>query len=147
MSSERVIMDIPQPRFQSSDYPVVLFDSHCLICNRFVRLLIRKDSGRLLKFSGLHSDKALNEIHKRHIRMLAGESVVLLQKEDYFTESEAVVQILRILGSRFGAGLLRKIPRSWRDRIYRRIAQSRYRIFPKQKHCPLPSPADLNRFV
>lgn len=134
--------------YNPEDYPVVLFDSYCLICDGFVQFLLRIDREGKLKYSGLDSAKAQAEIHKRAIPIPKNDSVILLNKEDYFLESGAVLETLKIT-ERYT--WLRKtaalFPRAFRDTVYRFIARNRYRLLDKKKSCPLPEPSIRSRFI
>ena len=134
--------------FDEEDYPIVLFDSQCLICNGFVRWIIKLDQKQLLKFSGLQSDKAQHEIARRHIPMPENDSVVLLLPDGYYLESNAIIEILKMTGrSSLLASLVSRIPQKWRDTTYHWVARNRYRFYKKRDHCPMPKPAEANRFV
>ena len=134
--------------FDSTAYPIVLYDSQCLICDGFVRWVIRRDKDRILKFSGLLSDKARHEIHRRAIPIHENGSVILLQKDGHCTESDAVIEILKIANSSAALiALIQKFPKSWRDNIYRWVARNRYRFYKKRNYCPMPKPEEASRFV
>ncbi len=134
--------------FNPEDYPIVLFDSQCLICDGFVKRVIKWDKEEVLKFSGLQSTKALHEINRRHIPMPEDGSVVLLFPDRHTTESNAVIEILEITGkSSLFIRLVRRIPKSWRDTIYQWVAKNRYRFYKKRDHCPMPKPSEADRFV
>lgn len=136
------------PQYNKADYPIVLFDSECLICDGFVRIIIRWDQRKNLKFSSLQSMKAIHEIQKRRIPMPSAGTVVLLYPDTYKIESDAVIDVLDLMGfPSFATQIFRNIPQSWRDAMYRWVAQNRYRVFPKRKSCPLPKPSEAWRFV
>src|SRR5680860_216340 len=127
--------------FGQIDYPVVLFDSQCLICDGFVRCIIKKDKSQVLKFSGLQSGKAQHEINRHNIPIPENGSVVLLFSDRYLMESDAVIEIMTITGqSSFLINFLKHIPKSWRDNIYRWVAHNRYRFYKKRNYCPMPDP-------
>lgn len=134
--------------FQAEDYPVVLFDSYCLICEGFVRFLLRIDHEGILKFASLDSDASKNEIKKRSIPVPQQGSVILLLGDAYFLESDAVLQIMKITKA---YPLLRRVveilPTFLRDICYRFVARNRYRVFRKKDHCVLPDPELRSRFI
>jgi len=45
------------------------------------------------------------------------------------------------------AGLLRLLPRRFRDWRYDLVARYRYRVFGKYDACPLPKPRDRHKFL
>jgi len=134
--------------FNQKDYPVVLFDSQCLICNGFVRWIIKMDKNQLIKFSGLQSDKAQLEIATRNIPMPENDSVVLLFPNSYFLESNAIIEILKMTRrSSILANLISRIPQKWRDALYHWVARNRYRFYKKRNYCPMPDSSEAGRFV
>lgn len=135
-------------KFQTADFPVVLFDSYCLICEGFIQFLLRTDRQGILKYAALDSQKAKAEIRKRSIPIPEAGSVILLDEENYFLESEAILHILKLTGRyRFLRKSTGVFPRFFRDGMYRIIARNRYRVFRSKKSCPLPDPDLRSRFV
>lgn len=140
--------DIDKKEFQPADFPVVLFDSYCLICEGFIQFLLRTDREGILKYAALDSERSKWEIQKRAIQLPKVGSVILLQENKSFVESEAVLKILELTGRH---KIIRKLaflfPRPFRDFIYRLIAQNRYRFFKNKKSCSLPDPRIRSRFI
>ena len=136
------------PIFDTQDYPILLFDSYCLICNGFVQWIIRRDKRKVFKFSDLQSDRAIGEISRRNLILPKNDTVILLYPHQSFIQSEAVLDVLRIIGfPAFLLYILGKIPRTWRDYIYSFVARYRFSIFPKRTSCPLPPPSESRRFI
>lgn len=134
--------------FDPAAYPIVLYDGQCLICDGFVRWIIRRDKKKIFKFSGLGSDKAEYEIIRRQIPMPKNGTVILLHRDIFQMESDAVISILKMMGlSSFLITFIQIFPKKWRDKIYGWIALHRYRIFKKRNYCPMPSPEEASRFV
>lgn len=134
--------------FHEKDFPVVLFDSQCLLCNGFVRWIIHRDDERKLKFSGLQSTKSLHEIQKRQIPIPENGTAILLFRNHYLTEADAAIEIMRI--AQFPSiliNIIQAIPPSWQNRIYKWVSRNRYRFFPKRNYCPMPEPSEASRFV
>ena len=50
-------------------------------------------------------------------------------------------------GRRLLAALLRVVPASWRDVVYRVIARNRYRWFGRKEVCVMPGPEQRARFI
>ncbi len=139
---------MPADTFQVKDFPVVLFDSQCLLCNGFVRWIIHWDRERKLKFSGLKSTKSLHEIEKRQIPIPENGTVILLLRHRYLTESDAAIEIMKI--AKFPSIIIttiQAIPHLWQNRIYKWVSRNRYRFFKKRTYCPLPDPAEMSRFI
>ena len=140
--------DYVEQAFQAEDYPVVLFDSYCLICEGFIQFLLRADREGILKYAGLDSDASKNEIEKRSIPLPVHGSVVLLLEDDFYIESAAVLEILKITKTYpFIRKLVKLFPSFLRDSGYRMIARNRYQMFRKKDQCILPDPKSRSRFV
>lgn len=134
--------------YKTDDFPLLLFDSHCLVCDGFVRFIIRYDRQKKLKFSGLHTDKAIHEIEYRNISIPQNGTVILLFKNHHLTQSDAVIAMLDVMClPNWIISLFRAIPQSWRDGLYSWIARNRYRFFTERTSCPLPDPEEAWRFV
>lgn len=76
------------------------------------------------------------------------ESVVYIRQSTLYSESTAVLWILRDLGGAWRVFILLRIaPRFLRDAIYRWIAKNRYRWMGKQDKCMVPTPELRSRFI
>lgn len=137
-----------QKSFAPNDYPVILFDSQCHLCDGLVQWIIKHDKNKLFKFSGLLSDKSEIAIDNRNIDLPEQGSVILLFRDSFKTGSDAVIEILRMLNiSKYLISLMELIPRTWRDTIYNWVSRNRYAILKKRKYCNLPPPSEAHRFV
>jgi predicted DCC family thiol-disulfide oxidoreductase YuxK len=75
-------------------------------------------------------------------------SVILIEENAIYTESDAILQILARLGVPWSwIALLRIIPRRVRDACYRFILRRRYRWFGRSEFCQVPSADVRSRFV
>lgn len=126
---------------------VVLFDGVCNLCSASVQFLLRHDRNGVFQFASQQSPvgHALLARHGVHANL---GSIVLIQGEQVFTESDAALRIARQLPWpwRLAWGL-RVVPRFLRDGAYRVVARSRYRVFGKREACWLPSPEWRERFL
>jgi predicted DCC family thiol-disulfide oxidoreductase YuxK len=87
-------------------------------------------------------------VELRKSKNISEDSVVYFSGNRYFQKSDAILGLLNDLGGgwRF-FGVLRLIPRRWRDYIYDIIARNRYRIFGRMESCMVPSPEIKERFI
>ena len=126
----------------------VAYDGECLMCSRGVRFLAEHDGQRRLRFVALQTPLGREREARAGTERLS--TVIMKQGERVFTNSEAVLVALKGMGGIWT--LLGKlgtmIPQSWRDRLYRYIAQNRYRWFGKRDTiCALPSEALRERLI
>jgi predicted DCC family thiol-disulfide oxidoreductase YuxK len=135
---------------------LVVFDSHCGLCHRAVRWLLRRDSSRRLRFTP-YSSKAATALLETHgiRRMDDGPGSVLivqdfgLASERVLERSAAVMAALRVLPQPWPAvaALAALVPQPLRDAAYRLIARWRYRVWGRVESCQLPAPGEGSRFL
>jgi len=132
----------------------VLYDGVCGLCNGYVAFILRRDRRRRFRFAALQGAFGQQAL-ARHGMRVEGEpsSIVLLEAPQTPSErarvrSDAVLAVLADLGGAWVlVSLLRVVPRALRDVVYTFVARIRYRIFGRLAACPLPSPADRDRFM
>ncbi len=128
--------------------PLILFDGVCNLCNAWVRFVIRRDSTGIFRFAAQQAPtgQAIIEDHLSRAGRLS--SVILIEDNAIFTESDAILQILARLGPPWSwIAFLRIIPRRVRDACYRFIARHRYRWFGRTEVCQIPSADVRSRFI
>ena len=132
----------------ANEHPIVLFDGVCNLCNRSVQFIIERDPEGHFRFASLQSGlgeelRARLEIDPREV-----DSVILVEGDRWYKESDAALRIARGLGGAWKAlWALRFVPRFLRDGAYRLIARNRYRWFGRQETCWLPTPELRGRFL
>lgn len=124
---------------------IIFFDGDCLVCNRFVQILLRIDHRKKFLFSSLQSElakTALTDIPKNI------DSIVYLSPTGSYIKSEAVLKICKQLGFPYATCYLFKIlPLKWRDALYDYFAKNRYQWFGKNEFCALPTKSERQRFI
>lgn len=127
---------------------VILFDGICNLCSGTVLFIIRRDKKALFRFAALQSGAGQSLLKKHHLISEQNETIYYLCDNSCYSESTAVLHILRDLGR--GWQLLYAfilIPACIRDTAYRLISRNRYRLFGKKEACMLPSSDIKNRFL
>lgn len=126
--------------------PIIFFDGVCNLCNNAVQFIIRHDKQKIFLFASLQSPigkrtrTVLNEANM--------DTIVLFNKGKYYTKSDAVLQVLLLLGGVWKMAVLLKIfPRSLRNWAYDYVASNRYKWFGKQESCMLPAEDWSARFL
>lgn len=112
------------------DYPVLLVDSDCAICNRAVRFIRKyQRKNETILFRSLFSDKGKEYLKKYGLPEDYDESLVLIENEKVYLKSDAV---LRITGKMRGLfpllSVLTIFPESLRDYFYMLLARHRHRF-------------------
>lgn len=132
--------------------PVLLFDGVCNLCNWLVQFIVRHDPQARLRFAALQSEAscALLATHGLLAADAAADpdSVVLIENDQAYLRSAAVLRVLRHLGWPWRAATIGYLlPRTWRDVLYRYVARHRYRWFGRQQACLMPTPELQARFL
>ena len=128
--------------------PLILFDGVCNLCNAAVRFVVRRDPAGVFRFAAQQSPVG-QAIIQRHLSAASQlSSVILIDDNAIYTESDAVLQILARLRPLWSwTALLRIIPRPARDACYRFIVNHRYQWFGRTNACQIPSAEVRSRFV
>ena len=134
---------------------VVFFDAECMLCNRSVQWLLRKDREGRLRFAPLGGETAtmLREAGVLCEEHMEGRSMVLAEREAdgewrVRMRSDAVIRALQCSkGAPVRLAMLRLIPRFLREWGYRLVARSRYVVFGKTEKCLIPDEGMVKRVL
>lgn len=131
--------------------PILLYDGDCAVCNGTVRFLLRHDRRGALRFAKLHGEYG-RQATVGSPQLAAVDSVLWVEERDsgpvVLDRSAAVLAVARYLGGGWSLlGLLRLVPRRWRDSAYDAFARRRYRWFGHAVACAIPTPEQRSRFL
>lgn len=132
----------------SAEYqgPVIVFDGICVLCNGWVRFLLRRDRGRY-RFASMQSESGRALLSAHGLDADDPASFLLVDNGVAWTDTDAIRRVLSGLGGVWRiAALIGMVPRFLRDRLYRMIARNRYRWF-GTTICTIPDQAQLSRFL
>ncbi|WP_435366006.1 thiol-disulfide oxidoreductase DCC family protein [Haloarchaeobius sp. DYHT-AS-18] len=130
------------------DGPVLLFDGVCNLCNGVVQFVIPRDPDANIRFAPLQSDAGARLQERAGLPPDQLETVVLVEGDEYYTKSAAVIRIGEHLGGLYRlASVGRFVPRFVRDALYDFVADHRYGWFGKKEQCMVPSPDVKERFL
>ena len=134
--------------FPEGVHALVIFDGACVLCNRSVVATLKADKRRALRVASRSSVAGRAALTAYGALECADGSIVVLTQRGFFTHSEALFQICRVLGFPYTLVLIGTIvPQAIRDRIYAWIARNRLRWFGQTVECAL-IPAELRgRFL
>ena len=130
----------------SGNRPVVVFDGICVLCNGWVRFLLKRDRGRY-RFAAMQSESGRALLSAHGLDADDPSSFLLVEDGRAWTDTDAIRRVLSSLGGTWRiAALIALVPRSVRDPLYRVIARNRYRWFGTTA-CTVPTDAQRSRFV
>jgi predicted DCC family thiol-disulfide oxidoreductase YuxK len=135
-------------------YPILLYDGVCGLCNRFVQFVLHRDRNGTFCFASLQSPFAARILARQKFSFTEFDTVYVVLEyegpnESLLSRSDAALFVLDQLGSPWRAlsGIVRLIPKVFRDPVYNVIARNRYRIFGRSQVCTRPRDADHKRFL
>jgi predicted DCC family thiol-disulfide oxidoreductase YuxK len=127
---------------------VLLFDGVCNLCNGAVQFIIKHDKNSVIKFASLQSAAGQELLNKYHINSETFVTMIYIQNQVVYTESNAALRIASTLGCVWKTAVLLYIfPEFIRNAFYRMVSRNRYRIFGKRETCMIPSPEIVSRFL
>lgn len=127
---------------------IIFFDGHCPMCHSWVKRILHADKKKEIRFSPLEGKLAEEILNPLLPDYLGENTIVFFDEGKIFMRSDAALRILHVLGFPYNVGLLgRLLPGTWRDAMYRWVADRRYRYGKRYDHCPLPSAELKDRFV
>ena len=130
------------------NFPVILFDGVCNLCNASVHWVLKRDRKGLFRFAALQSETGQRLLDRFGLNRESFDTVVLVDGDRLFTRSDAAFVIARRLGRPWSwLALLQWAPKRLRDAVYDGIARRRYRWFGRRETCMLPRPEWKERFI
>ena len=128
--------------------PILLFDGHCNLCNAWIQFIVKRDSAGTIRFASLQSGAGRRLLEEHKIDENYIESLVFFEEEKYSVSSSAALRTLSYLdGWQKHLIFLAVVPRILRDRIYRFIANNRYKWFGRREQCMVPTAELSKRFL
>jgi predicted DCC family thiol-disulfide oxidoreductase YuxK len=130
------------------DHAVIVFDGVCVLCNGWVRFLLRHDRRGRYRFAAMQSGSGRALLLAHGLDADDPVSFLLIEEGVAWTDTDAIVRLLSGLGGVWRiAVLLRMLPRGLRNGLYRWFARNRYRIFGRYDRCMIPAPEQASRFL
>lgn len=127
--------------------PVIVFDGICVLCNGWVRFLLKHDHGGRYRFAAMQSDAGRALLAGHGLDPDDPTSFLLVEGERAWTDSDAIRRVLTGLGGMWRlAGVIALMPRAVRDPLYRWVARNRYAWFGTTA-CHLPTDKERARFL
>lgn len=127
---------------------IVFFDGVCVLCNRAVDFLLKKDHKKRLRFASLQSDNAMVFLQQLKNQPVKENTIIFYDEGRFFMKSTAVLKIAGYLGLPYSVfAMLLIIPRPLRDGIYDIIARNRAKWFGTREKCRIPDQETSGRII
>lgn len=128
--------------------PVIVFDGVCVLCNGWVRFLLRYDKHAHFRFAAMQTANGRSLLLKHGMDPDDPVSFLLVEAGRAWSDTDAIIRVVAELGGLWRMAVaLRAVPRPLRDRMYRWLARNRYRWFGRHESCLLPPPGQADRFL
>ena len=130
------------------DKPIIIFDGHCVLCSRFARFILRRDSAGHYRL--LPAQTPLGDALYRHYDLDPEnyQTNILLENGIAWFRSESSIRIIAGLGFPWSMiRVFRILPLSLRDWLYEWVARNRFNFFGRQDACMLGAPGHEDRFL
>lgn len=146
-SAEALTIDMGESE-PKKDQAILLFDGVCNTCNAVVSYLLEHDKKKQIQFASLQSEGGKKIALANGVNPELLETVVLVYQGRTYLRSEAVIQVLKLLGGAYQLlTILKAVPLPLRDAGYKAFANNRYRLFGKKDTCRIPTAEEKNRFL
>jgi predicted DCC family thiol-disulfide oxidoreductase YuxK len=135
-------------RTQVSDGPIVVFDAMCVLCSANAQFILKHDHRRRYRLASMQNGVGASLYRKFGIDPSDPESIIVVEGERLYRDSDAVLAIYYGLGGFWRLAALGKlVPHFIRDPLYRWVARNRYRLFGRRESCWIPSPEQADRIL
>ncbi len=136
--------DTPIP---GKDYPIVLFDGMCHLCDRSVQFVLDRDRKGQFHFAPLQSALGRDLLRRYELPVDTLDTMVLIENDRSHTRSSAALRVAAGLTYPWKTWVLfLAIPKTIRDAVYNIVARNRYRWFGQRETCKVPEPEWVSRF-
>ena len=128
---------------------VIFYDGVCMLCNRFIRFVLRWDRKKEIFISPLQSAFAGGALKGFDIDPGKLDTVVFYKDGRIHTRSDVVFAVFRSFGFPWTIlNVFELIPRKVRDDVYNWVARNRYGWFGKSNDiCPVPDDAQKRQII
>jgi len=126
----------------------ILFDGYCLLCEKSVKFIIKRDKHNSFLYASLQSEIGNKILQEKSIPVNYDKSVILIENDNVFFESEAALRIakkLRGLWPILYSFII--VPKSIRNWVYKIISRNRFKWFEKKANCYIPTNAEREKFL
>jgi predicted DCC family thiol-disulfide oxidoreductase YuxK len=127
---------------------IVVFDAQCLLCNGWVRFLLKHDRKGVFKFASIQGQTGRSLLKQSGLEVEGLQTLLLVDGLHTWQHTAAILRVLHALGWPWRlAWATWIVPAPLRDAVYRWVARHRYGLFGRADTCLLPPPDHAARFL
>jgi len=126
----------------------IVFDGTCILCNGFMKFILRFDRHQTFKFLTAQSDNG-QTLYKHHdLDPTDFDTFLVFVDGQLYERMDGVLAIYAKLGWPWKlAGIAHILPRTIKNWLYNRVAKNRYALFGQYDTCMIPTPDITARFL
>ena len=130
------------------DRNFIIFDGVCVLCNGWVKFVLRFDRKKTFHFIIAQSDLGEEIYRQLDLKSDDYDTFVIVTNGTMHTKLDGVFALMREIGWPWRLlSLGRFAPQFLKDWSYDRVAKNRYSLFGKKDICMIPSPDVRARFI
>jgi predicted DCC family thiol-disulfide oxidoreductase YuxK len=127
---------------------IVVFDAQCLLCDGWVKFLLRHDKQQRLRFASIQGAQGAALLQRAGLQVEGLQTLLLVDGARSWQHTAAILRILHELGGLWRlAWIAWLVPAPLRDALYRWLARNRYSWFGRSETCLLPPEDAAWRFL
>ncbi len=127
---------------------IIVFDAECLLCNGWVRFLLRHDRKGTFQFASIQGKSGQVLLAQAGLPVTGLQTLLLVDGSRSWQHTAAILRVLHELGWPWRAAWLGwLVPSLIRDAAYRWVARNRYRVFGRADVCLMPAREHAARFL
>ncbi|MBI2771723.1 MAG: thiol-disulfide oxidoreductase DCC family protein [Burkholderiales bacterium] len=127
---------------------IVVFDAQCLLCDGWVKFLLRHDRRQVLRYAPIQGETGQALPGKAGLRVEGLETLLLVDGDRVWQHTGTILRVLHALGWPWKlAWVAWLVPAPLRDSLYRWLARNRYRWFGRSDTCLMPQESFRHRFL
>lgn len=127
---------------------IVVFDAQCLLCNGWVRFLLRHDRSGVFRYASMQGATGRALLAQAGLQVAGLQTLLLVDSTRAWQHTAAILRILHALGWPWRlAWAAWLVPAPLRDAVYRWLARNRYRVLGRTESCVLPPSEHAERFL
>jgi predicted DCC family thiol-disulfide oxidoreductase YuxK len=118
---------------------IVVFDAQCLLCNGWVRFLLRHDRAGRFRFASMQGGTGQRLLASAGLPVDGLQTLLLVDGDRSWQHTAAILRVLHQLGWPWRlAWAAWLVPAPLRNAVYRWVARNRYRIWGRSEVCMVP---------
>jgi len=129
-------------------HDIILFDAICVLCNGWVKFLLKYDQQTKFKLASVQSSLGQEILKYYQMPTDHFDTMLVIKNGHAYIESTAFLKVIEELGFPFSCLKVGyRVPKFIRDFLYRHVALNRYTLFGKTNRCLLPSTQNKQHFL